>query len=132
MGRTLLCGALIRSKLLIQSTIEIQQKVIEILLNAGRQRSYLSLVSIMFLDEFIIQLDIESMKKIVWPIVEKEFGKPWSEQTLDSFYVLLVVREKYPSLVDHKFLKKHLGVKDILAKESIEDIIKLLMVRTYI
>lgn len=127
MGRILLCGALIRSKLLIQSTNEIQQQITEILFNAGKQRSYLSFISIIFLSEFIIQLDVESMKKVVWPIVEKEIGKSWSEQTLDTFYLLLVVGDKYPSLIN-KFLKEHFGVKQILAKESIEDIVKLLMV----
>lgn len=128
MGRILLCGALIRSKLLIQSTIEIQQQITEILLNAGKQRSYLSFISVIFLSEFITQLDVESMKKVIWPIVEKEIGKSWSEQTLDTFYLLLVVEDKHPSLINHKFLKEHFGVKQILAKESIEDIVKLLTV----
>lgn len=127
MGHILLCGALIRSKLLVQNTIEVQQ-VIETLLNAGKQRSYLSFISTMFLSEFIVQLDVEYIKKVIWPIIEKQFGKPWSEQTLDTFYILLVVRDKHPSLLDHKFFKKYLGVKDIISKESMENIIKLLMV----
>lgn len=124
----MLCGALIRSKLLLQSTIEIQQRVIDTLLNAGKQRSYLSFVSVMFLNNFIIQVDTETIKKVIWPIIKKDLGKPWSEQTLDSFYMLLLVRDKYPSLVDAKFLKEHLDVKDIITKESIENIFKLLMV----
>lgn len=128
MGRILLCGTLIRSKLLIQSTIEIQQQVTEILLNAGKQRSYLSFISVIFLSEFITQIDVESMKKVIWPIVEKEIGKSWSEQTLDTFYLLLVIEDKYSSLINHKFLKEHFGVKQILAKESVEDIVKLLTV----
>lgn len=128
MGRILLCGAIIRSNLLVQSTIEIQQQITEVLLNAGKQRSYLSFISVMFLSEFITQLDIESMKKIVWPIVEKEIGKAWSEQTLDTFYLLLIVGDKHPSLLNHKFLKEHFGVKQIIAKESIENIVKLLTV----
>lgn len=127
MGRILLCGALIRSKLLVCNSVEMQQQVTEILLNAGKQRSYLSFISVMFISEFIVQLDIESMKN-VWPIIEKEISKPWSEQTLDTFYVLLIVRDKHPSLVNHKFLKEHLGVKEIITKESMEDIVKLLTV----
>lgn len=127
MGRILLCGALIRSKLLARNSNETQQQITEILVNAGKQRSYLSFISVMFLSEFIIQLDIESMKNI-WPIVEKEIGKPWSEQTLDTFYVLLIVRDKHPSLINHKFLKEHLGVKEIITKDSVEDIVKLLTV----
>jgi len=130
MGRVMFCGALIRSKLLAGSSMEIQQQIMEILLNAGKQRSYLSFVSTIFFREFIVQLDIESMKNI-WPIVEKEIGRPWSEQTLDTFYMLLIVRDKYPSLVNHKFLKEHLGMKEIITKESIEDIVKLLTVCHY-
>lgn len=125
MGRILLCGALIRSKLLARNSAETQQQIMEILLNAGKQRSHLSFISAVFLSEFIVQLDIESMKN-VWPIVEKEIGKPWSEQTLDTFYVLLIIRDKHPSLVNHKFLKEHLGKKEIITKESVEDIVKLL------
>ncbi|XP_014470444.1 PREDICTED: DNA polymerase V-like [Dinoponera quadriceps] len=128
MGHILLCGALMRSESLAQNTIEIQQQVVETLLNAGRQRSYLSFVSVMFLSDFIVRhLSDKSMKKVVWPIIEKQFVKPWSEQTLDTFYILLIVRDKYPSLLDHKFLKEHLGVRDIITKESMENIIKLLM-----
>ncbi|XP_012541717.2 myb-binding protein 1A [Monomorium pharaonis] len=125
MGRILLCGALIRSKLLARNSVETQQQITEILLNAGRQRSYLSFISVIFLSEFVDQLDSESMKN-VWPLVEKEISKPWSEQTLDTFYVLLIIKDKYPSLVNHKFLKEHLGVKEIITKESMENIVKLL------
>lgn len=125
MGRILLCGALIRSKLLVRNSVEMQQQITEILLNSGKQRSYLSFISVTFLSEFVVQLDIESMKN-VWPIIEKEIGKPWSEQTLDTFYVLLIIRDKHPSLVNHKFLKEHLGVKEIITKESMEDIVKVL------
>ncbi|KYN40609.1 Myb-binding protein 1A [Trachymyrmex septentrionalis] len=125
MGHILLCGALIRSKLLARNSVEIQQQIMEILLNAGKKRSYLSFISTMFLSEFIIQLDIKSIKD-VWPIVEKEIGKPWSEQTLDTFYMLLILRDKHPSLVNHKFLKQHLGMTEIITKESVEDIVRLL------
>ncbi|KAL0130921.1 hypothetical protein PUN28_002485 [Cardiocondyla obscurior] len=125
MGHILLCGAMIRSDLLANNNMETQQKITEILVNAGRQRSYLSFISIIFLSELIVQLDTASMKNI-WPVVKEEIGKPWSKQTLDTFYILLIVRDKHPSLVNHKFLKEHLDVKEIITKDSIENIIKLL------
>lgn len=130
MGRILLCGALIRSKLFARNSIEMQQQITEILVNAGKQRSYLSFISVMFLSELIVQLDVESVKNI-WLIVEKEIGKPWAEQTLDTFYLLLIVRDKHPSLVNHKFLKEHLNVKEIITKDSMEDIVTLLTVRYF-
>lgn len=127
MGRILLCGALIRSKLLAQNSVETQQKIIEILLSAGRERSYLSFISVTFLKEFIDQLDVTSVKEI-WPAVEKEVAKPLSEQTLDMFYILLVLRDKYPLLVNRKFLQQHLGVEEIITEKSMEDIVKILTV----
>lgn len=122
-----MCGALIRSKLLAQNPVEIQQQIVKILLNAGKERSYLLLISVVFLNEFIIQLDTKSMEKAVWPFIKKEFSKPWSEYTLDTFYMLLVVGDKHSSLVS-EFLKEHLGVEDIIARESMEEIVCFLTV----
>jgi len=125
----LLCGAIIRSKLYIHTsrTIETQQ-IIEILLSAGKERSYLSFLSSIFLSEIFTQLDTKSMKDIAWPSIKEELGISWSEHTLDTFYLLLVVKNKHPSLVNHKFLKEHLGTKKIIAKESMAEIVKLLTV----
>ncbi|KAK0176042.1 hypothetical protein PV328_000219 [Microctonus aethiopoides] len=126
MGRILLCGALIRSKLLSNRTVEEQQKVVEILLTAGTKRSYLSFVSYSFLNEFINEFDEESLKTNLWPLLEKELGKTWSEQTLDSFYTLMIINTKFPSLIGKKFLKQHLGSSTIINTESMDDLIKLL------
>lgn len=131
MGRILAYGTLIRSKLLLNSINEIQLQTIQDLINAGKQRSYLSFVSVSFLVEFINQLDTECIKKSVWPIIEKEFGKPWTEQTLDSLYALLIIRNKCPLLVNNEFSKKHFGTEDIISKESMNNIVKILLVSIY-
>lgn len=131
MGRILAYGALIRSKILSKSIDVIQQQTIQDLINAGKQRSYLSFVSISFLIEFINQVDTESVKKLIWPIVEKEFGKPWAQQTLDSFYALLVIKNKCPLLVNNEFSKIHFDTNDIITKESMNDIVKVLLVSEY-
>ena len=128
MGRILLYGALIRSKVLSKSVVEIQQQVIQDLINAGKQRSYLSFISFSFLVEFVNQIDAKNIKKLVWPIVEKEFGKPWPEQSLDTFYALLVIRGKCPSLVNEEFSRKHFGTDDVITKESMNSIVKVLLV----
>lgn len=127
MGRILAYGTLIRSKLLLNSINEIQLQTIQDLINAGKQRSYLSFVSVSFLVEFVNQLDTECIKKSVWPIIEKEFGKPWTEQTLDSLYALLIIRNKCPLLVNNEFSKKHFGTEDIISKESMSNIVKVLL-----
>lgn len=128
MGRILAYGALIRSTLLSKSASEIQLQILQNLVNAGKQRSYLSFISVSFLVEFINQVNLECIQKSVWPVVEKEFGKSWVEQTLDSFYVLLTIQNKCPSLVNYEFSKKYFGTKSIITRESLSDIIKVLLV----
>ena len=131
MGRILAYGALIRSKILSKSIDVIQQQTIQDLINSGKQRSYLSFVSISFLIEYINQVDTECIKKLIWPIVEKELGKPWAQQTLDSFYALLVIKDKCPLLVNNEFSKKHFDTNDIITEESMNDIVKVLLVSVY-
>ncbi|KZC14630.1 PREDICTED: DNA polymerase V [Dufourea novaeangliae] len=127
MGRILLYGALIRSKVLSKSTDEIQKQVIQGLIKEGKQRSYLSFPSISFFLEFVNQCNSEDIKKLVWPTIETEFGKPWSEQTLDTVYTLLVIKAKYPSIVNQKFWKKHFGIEDTITKESVSNVAKVLL-----
>lgn len=128
MGRILTYGALIRSKALPKSNTQIQQQVIQDLIIAGKQRPYLLFISVSFLVEFVNQIDIKGIKKLVWPIIQKEFGKPWTEQNLDTFYTLLVIKDKCPSLVNCEFSKTHFGTEDIIAKESMNSIVKVLLV----
>ncbi|XP_043262610.1 myb-binding protein 1A isoform X2 [Colletes gigas] len=127
MGRILAYGALIRSKMLSKSTVDIQMQIVQELINRGKQRSYLSFPSTSFLIEFVNQIHADDIKKVVWPIVEKEFGKPWTEQTIDTFYTLLSIKGKCPPLVNHEFSKKHFGTEDIITKESMSNITKVLM-----
>ncbi|XP_011297827.1 DNA polymerase V [Fopius arisanus] len=126
MGRILFCGSLIRSKLLESSPPDFQQKVIEILLQAGSKRSYLSFSCSSFLLEFLHQLTPKSLKISIWPILERELGKPWSEQTLDTFYTLLIMSTKFPTLVNKKFLREHLGTDSIIDEKSLDSQLKLL------
>ncbi|XP_034946245.1 myb-binding protein 1A [Chelonus insularis] len=126
MGRILFCGSLMRSKLLMDSNAETQSRIIEILLSAGTQRSYLSYVSISFLVDFIDNLDEKSMKVNVWPILSKELTKTWTEHSLDTFYALLFIDNKFPTLIDKKFIKSTLGTETIFDKETIPVMLKLI------
>nr|XP_033331334.1 myb-binding protein 1A [Megalopta genalis] len=126
MGRILVYGALIRSKILLKSSIETQKQIIEDLIKGGRQRSYLSFPSISFFIEFIHQIDTKKIEKLVCPIVETEFGKPWSEQTLDTIYALLVIKDKFPLIANMTFWKEHFGTGDV-TKESMTDMVKILL-----
>ncbi|XP_063979365.1 uncharacterized protein LOC135163664 [Diachasmimorpha longicaudata] len=125
MGRILFCGALVRSNVLQSSASDFQQKIIEILLEAGGKRSYLSASSFSFLIDFLHQLTTKSLKPSIWPILERELGKPWPEQTLDTLHTLLIMSTKFPSLVNKKFLKEHLGTDKIITEETLEHQLKL-------
>lgn len=131
MGRILAYGALIRSKVLCKSSDKIQIQIIQDLINGGKQRSYLSFPSTSFLIEFVNQIDDDNVKKLIWPIVKKEVGKPWTEQTIDTFYTLLVIKGKCPPLVNQGFSKKHFGTEDIITKESMNNITKVLLVSVF-
>ncbi|XP_057319340.1 myb-binding protein 1A-like [Microplitis mediator] len=126
MGRILLCGSLTRSKLLFNCPPNKQLLILEILLSAGTQKSYLSFVSISFLIYFIDQFDEKYVKANFWPLLAKELGKNWSEHSLDTFYALLHIRVKFPSLIKKKFIKQHLGTENIIDKETINDLLKLI------
>ena len=128
MGRILLCGSLIRSGILQKCTAEEQQKVFETLFSAGQKRSYLSFVSVFFLADFLQQLDVKALKAGIWPLLKKELGKPWAEQSLDTFYILLIMSDKFPTLVGGKFLKEHLGNESIVSEEHMTELTKLLTV----
>ncbi|KAJ8687432.1 hypothetical protein QAD02_023226 [Eretmocerus hayati] len=124
-GRILACGAVIRSKLLARSSEEEQKKVLEILLHSGKQRSYLSFESMSFLIEYLNQIE-ETAFQSVWSLIEPEICKQLTEQTLDSFYALLVIQEKFPNVLTAKLIKKKFGHKEIINQDSIADIVKIL------
>ncbi|XP_058793389.1 myb-binding protein 1A [Phymastichus coffea] len=125
-GRILACGAIIRSGILKNLSLKDQKKVLECLFNSGKIRSYLSFESVSFIVEFLKQLEDENSLTPLWPIFEKEICTPFKEQNLDSFYVLLVIQDKFPQTLTKKVLQTHLGYETIVNKESIEDIVKIL------
>ncbi|XP_001603225.1 myb-binding protein 1A [Nasonia vitripennis] len=125
-GRILACGAIIRSKMIKTCSVEEQQKVLECLIHAGKQRSYLGFESVSFIIEFLNQLEDDESLKAVWPVLEQGICKPFKEQTLDTFYALLVVQDKFPGVLSKKVLKKTFGSENIINEESMKDILKIL------
>jgi DNA polymerase phi len=119
---------MIRSKLLKSSSIDDQKRVLECLINCGKQRSYLSFESTTFIIEFLHQLDNNESVAPIWMIIEQEICKPVSEQTLDTFYTLLVVEDKFPGIISNETLKKCFGSENIISQESIKNILKILTV----
>lgn len=131
MGRILFCGSLMRSKLLFNCPVDKQLQILEILLTAGTQKSYLSFISISFLIDFIDQLDEKYIKTNFWPLLANHLDKSWTEHSLDTFYALLHISVKFPSLIKKKFFKQHLGAESIIHKDTINDLLKVVTVSIF-
>lgn len=124
-GRILTCGSLVRSKLLAKSSAEEQAKVLELLITAGKKRSYLSFVAYSFIIDFLNQIDETTFANNVWPLLQQELIKPLLEQNLETLHTLLIIQEKFPSTV-RKIYKKTFGSENIINTESLESITKIL------
>ncbi|XP_011495730.1 PREDICTED: DNA polymerase V [Ceratosolen solmsi marchali] len=125
-GRILACGSIIRSNILKTSSVDEQKRILECLLHCGKQRSYLRFESVSFLIEFLNQLDNNDSLAPIWMLIEQEICKPVAEQTLDTFYALLIIQDKFPEIISKKILKNCFGSEDIINEESIKDILKIL------
>ncbi|KAJ8958482.1 hypothetical protein NQ318_002275 [Aromia moschata] len=125
-GQILTYGAILRSNLWHKISEEEQKKVLEMLLKAGKERSYLTLVVYIFLINKFIELNEDAIKKLL-PIVKEEFAKPWSEQNMDSLYFLICLKNTCPNLLNKKNLSKTIGTNAIICSESIEELCRVLL-----
>ena len=78
--------------------------------------------------EFLDQFQNKDEILHLWPLLEKEFCKPLVEQNLDTFYVLLNIKKKFPDLFSKPVMKKYFGSGKIINKETLPDVIKVLNV----
>lgn len=63
-------------------------------------------------------MDEERFAVIVWPCLKEMMMLPLVKQSLDSFYLLLVVRSLFPAIVSSKFLQKHIGAGEIITEAT--------------
>lgn len=101
------------------------------MINSAKKRSYLSFESVSFIVEFLHQFEEESLLAPIWPVLEQEICKPFSEQTLDTFYTLLIIKNKFSGILTKKILKKCFGNEKIIHEKSIEDITRILTVSLF-
>lgn len=119
-----------RSKILQKCTAEEQGKVLELLIAASKKRSYLSFVAYSFIIDFLNQIDETLFVNNVWPLLQQELIKPMLEQNLETLHTLLIIQEKFPSVVK-KIYKKTFGSENIINVESMESITKILTVSIF-
>ncbi|XP_014218699.1 myb-binding protein 1A-like protein [Copidosoma floridanum] len=126
-GRVLACGALIRSKVLKSCPIEEQKKVLECLIQNGKQKDYLYFECILFIGDFLKQIDDNGAMAALWPVMEQETCKPLSEQNLDSLHLLLIVFNTFPDVINKETLKNSFGSDKVICKDTVKEIAKILM-----
>ncbi|KAK9872008.1 hypothetical protein WA026_015254 [Henosepilachna vigintioctopunctata] len=127
MGHILVCGAILRSELFSKTTDEEQTKVLQYLINAGKERSYLLYPSFELLLDFVNRLNVKEFEGLVLPLIQPELEKPWIDYNLDSLYLLIKLRDKYPNIIDQQILKKITGHTKLLNKNNVKDIANILM-----
>lgn len=131
MGQILVSGALIHSKILENSSTEDQIKVIELMVSAGKQRSYLTFISVSFLVDLIQALGDKHFTKKIWPTLKPHFSIDWSKQTLDTLYILLLLRKKYPKIINKAYLTQVLGTEEFICEETMDHLVRVLTVKIH-
>ncbi|XP_021182445.3 myb-binding protein 1A-like protein [Helicoverpa armigera] len=124
LGQILVCGAIFRSKMFLKCTSEEQTQVIQLLLAAGKKKSYLSTVAYLILLDLINVVDAEQFGTLIWPLIKQDFKKDIKEHTLDSLYFLMMVNDKFPAKIK---LRKLIGVTEILCDDNIQPICEKIM-----
>ncbi|XP_026740402.1 myb-binding protein 1A-like protein [Trichoplusia ni] len=124
LGQILVCGAIFRSKLILKCSSEEQGEVIQLLMAAGKKKSYLSTVAYLILLDFLKGVDIEQFASVYWPLIKQDFKKDLKEHTLDSLYFLMVINTKFPAKVK---LRKLIGSTDVLSEDNIHTVCEKMM-----
>lgn len=127
-GQIFAAGAILRSSLYTKCTESDKIRIIELVVKAGKERTYLTLAAYKFLIDLYDKVDKKEFKKVVFPLIKEEFSKTWSEQNLDSLYLLVETQRKYPKVITSEFLSSSLGTAEVYSSESLPHICNTLMV----
>ncbi|XP_044261634.1 rDNA transcriptional regulator pol5 [Tribolium madens] len=121
-GQILLCGAILRSNLYENCDEKEKIKIVEMLLKAGKERSYLNLASCKFLTDLFEKIEQKEFENLFFPLVKSDLAKPWQEHSLDTLFLLLQIQNHFPGSLHSKFLKNNLGTEEVICSESLYDL----------
>lgn len=127
MGIILVCTAIVRSGLFMKSSDEDKKKIIECILHAGNERSYLMYPEIELLLEIDEKINKDIFQYLLLPITKPLIEKPFSDYTLDTFYYLIVLTNKYPKLIGREILKKIANSSTWITESNLESFSNILM-----
>ncbi|XP_066153812.1 myb-binding protein 1A [Euwallacea fornicatus] len=126
-GQILACGAIINANKWPQACLESQRELLELLLKASKERTYIRLFGYSFLIQLLkLSPQVNEDQKLAL-LISEEVSKSWMEQTTDTLYLLLNLRLIYPKAYTRKFIKAFLGTPDIVCKESLVKLCDILM-----
>ncbi|KAG5894715.1 hypothetical protein JTB14_006135 [Gonioctena quinquepunctata] len=125
-GRILACGAIIRSNLWSKYSNGDKFKVLEFILQSSKERFYLGLLAYQFIIMALEKINDNDFE-MIWPLLRDEVSKPWSEQHLDSLYLLCYIKNKYPNVINRSFLKKTIGTDELICPQSLDKLCRVLM-----
>jgi DNA polymerase phi len=120
-GRVLACGAILRSGRFIKANTAEQKYIINQIFEASKQKSYLPQLLPSFINQLLVLENKTVFKDALWPALAPVLVKPWSEQTLDSFYMLLKIINVFPSVSKKSEVKEVFGGPPVIRLDNISE-----------
>lgn len=150
-GRILAYGVTFRSKLFLKGDTELQREILTEMLTKSKERIYLPLLTYSFVVDFMknnvrliffllryekassamcvtFQVDENTFKKAVWPILKDYVLVDWSHQSFETLYCLIEIYNVYPNILKKKLMLPIFGTSFILEIDTIETVQKMLTV----
>lgn len=125
MGQILVCGALLRSNKLKESSNEDIEEVVKILVAATKHRTYHNSLGFSFVKELLNEISQEQFVSSFWPQLEPEIIRPWPKQTINTVHCLFIVQKNFPSVVSPKYLKSKFENSQVLYPGNFKQILKI-------
>ncbi|CAO1442448.1 unnamed protein product [Diamesa serratosioi] len=105
-GTALVCGAVIRSKLVALASEEELEQLTKCLVVCLAKPAVYSL-SYSFLNELIVKVSTEIFSSIIWSQMKKPLSISKDDATLDSVYFLLLAEEHHKEAIEATYYKKY-------------------------
>nr|XP_022905735.1 myb-binding protein 1A [Onthophagus taurus] len=126
-GQILLYGAIIRTGLFDKGSNEEKKVILQNLVSAGKKRSYLFLLAATFINQLCNNVDEDYFRSKIFPILSPELAKNWLEQSVDTLYLLFVLNDRFPKVVNKKFIKSVLGTEEIVSVKYLKELTNVLI-----
>lgn len=117
-GRCIALASLVRS----ERANDVAGTVCHALLNVGLEHPHLQLMACEVMRELLNQVNEKKFKKKVWPELNEVLSCGWDKCSPLVLFVLVLVAEKFPSVVDAAFLRQHWKSDSILDQNNFAEI----------